>query len=77
MLKTSLLNHMQSSHTRGEELARNLQVFGEYKLPKLFNQIDDISARDVQKLFDKMLQDPVAVSIYGDAPRFPRKVQLR
>lgn len=76
MLKSSLLNHMQMAHTRSEELARNIQVYDQYKLPILFDQIDDVQPADIQAMLHEMMNQPLAVAVYGDQGKLPSKIQF-
>lgn len=79
-LKTNLLKHMAFGNNRTEEMARGTQIFGENKLPKLIDQIDTVTTKDVKTVAAQIFRNPekpITVVTMGDASQLPRDIAIQ
>jgi processing peptidase subunit alpha len=78
MLKSNLLAHIGASSNKAEEMARNIQLFGEYKFPKFLDQIDAISPKEIKDVAGRIFRSdkPITVTTLGDASQLPRDISI-
>lgn len=80
MLKSNLFGHIAPGGNKAEEMARNIQLFDEYRFPKFMDQIDQITTKDVKdiaaKVFRSGAEKPITVVTLGDASQLPRDVSI-
>lgn len=67
-----------SPELQAQDMARQLQVFGEYKTPKLIQQIDAITTADVKKVAKNIFRSdlPITVASLGDVTQLPREISI-
>ena len=79
MLKSNLYAHMSAASNRSDELARNIQLFDEFRFPKFMDQIDAITTADVREIALQIFNnnDPqITVATLGDVTQLPRKLVI-
>ena len=74
LLKSSVVSFLENSTSRVEEMARFVQMFGEYNPATLVKKIDAVTVDDVSRVAKKLLESPISVATYGDASKVPRKI---